>query len=268
MNTKMNEKCKVVALAIQKGGVAKTTSSVAMSAALAKLGYKVLLIDNDPQANSSRSLGRYDKTGQSISIYNIMDDMLNYKLIENSKGIVETDENFDLLPSNDSYASTELHLISKMNREYFMRQYIDLIRDDYDYILIDCPPNLGMLTINALVAADEILIPSQAQDYSATSIEQVLRTVQMIQRFPNQNLKIGGIFLTMFDPRRREDNFIKKGIEKGFSGCKLFEQTIPSSVRVPEASRKHLSIISYEPNGKVATAYKRLTEEVFINGSK
>lgn len=267
MNTKKNEECKVVALAIQKGGVAKTTSSVAMCAALAELGYKVLLIDNDPQANSSRSLGRYDKSGRNISIYNIMDDMLNYKLIDNSKGIVQTDENFDLLPSNDSYASTELHLISKMNREYFMRQYIELIRDKYDYILIDCPPNLGMLTINALVASDEILIPSQAQDYSATSIEQVLRTVQMIQRFPNQNLKVGGIFLTMFDARRKEDNYIRKGIEKGFSGYKLFKHTIPSSVRVPEAARKRLSILAYEPNGKVATAYRKLTEEVFINGS-
>lgn len=266
MNTKKSENCRVYCLAIQKGGVAKTTSSVAMSAALAELGYKVLLIDNDPQANSTRAVGKYGKTSPQNSITGIMEDLINFRIFGKEKGIAETDENFYILPSDDSYAGIELQMISIMNREYFMKKYIDMLRDDYDYIIIDCPPNLGMLTINALVAADELLIPAQAQDYSATSIQQVLNTVKMVWQYPNPDLKIGGIFLTMFDTRRKEDRHMKKSIEKAFCSIKLFDTTVPYSVRVAEAARKRKSIINYDTNGKVANAYRNLTQEVIHNG--
>ena len=265
MNTKKTNNCKVYCLAIQKGGVAKTTSSVAMSAALAELGYKVLLIDNDPQANSTRAVGKYGKTGSKISIANIMDDLINFRLFNKDKGILQTNENFDVLPSDDSYAGLELQMISIMNREYFLKKYVDMVREDYDYIIIDCPPNLGMLTVNALVASDEILIPAQAQDYSATSIQQVLNTIKMIWQYPNPNLKIGGIFLTMFDSRRKEDNLMKKNIDMAFNSIKLFDTTIPYSVRVSEAARNRKSIIGYETNGKVANAYRNLIQEVINN---
>ncbi len=266
MNTKKTENCKVYCLAIQKGGVAKTTSSVAMSAALAELGYKVLLIDNDPQANSTRAVGRFGKTGTQYSITNIMEDLINFRLFNKEKGILSTNENFDILPSDDSYAGIELQMISIMNREYFMKKYIEMLRDNYDYIIIDCPPNLGMLTINALVAADEVLIPAQAQDYSATSIQQVLNTIQMVWQYPNPDLKIGGIFLTMFDTRRKEDKYMKESIDVAFNSIKLFDTTIPYSVRVSEAARNRKSIIAYETNGKVANAYRNLIQEVINNG--
>lgn len=265
MNTKKTQNCKVYCLAIQKGGVAKTTSSVAMSAALAELGYKVLLIDNDPQANSTRAVGKYGRNGTEISITNIMDDLLNYRMFNKDKGIQNTDENFDILPSNDSYAGIELQMISIMNREYFLKRYVEMQREDYDYIIIDCPPNLGMLTINALVASDEVLIPAQAQDYSATSIHQVLNTIKMIWQYPNPNLKIGGIFLTMFNDRRNEDKYMLESIKLAFSSLRLFDTTIPYSVRVSEAARKRKSIIAYETNGKVANAYRGLVQEVLTS---
>ncbi len=265
MNTKEKE-CKVLCFAIQKGGVAKTTSSVSISAVLASCGYRVLLIDNDPQANSTRAVGKYDSRPGSISITNIMDDMFNYRAFDKNKGIRHTDEEFDILPSSDSYAGIELQMISMLSREYFLKRYVDMQRDDYDYIVIDCPPNLGMLTVNALVAADEVLIPAQAQDYSAMSIQQVLNTIKMIQQYPNPNLKIGGILLTMFNPRRNEDKFMQNSIKTAFHDVRLFETTIPYSIRVSEAARKHKSIIKYDADGKVAEAYVKFVEEVLSNG--
>ena len=264
MNTKKTNGCKVVALAIQKGGVAKTTSSVAMSAVLASEGYRVLLIDNDPQHNSTRALM---KGSVDVSVADIIDDLINFRPFESSKGIVQTEEGFDLLPSSDAYAGIEVRLMSmSLSREYFIKKYIDLVRDNYDYIIIDCPPNLGMLTINALVAADELLIPAQPQEYSATSIRQVLNTVQMIRQYSNSNLTVAGIFLTMFDGRRNEDNYMRDNIRNGFSAVKLYDTVIPFSVRVSEAARRRQSIINYDGKGKVAEAYKNLVKEVLLNG--
>ena len=264
MNTKKTNGCKVVALAIQKGGVAKTTSSVAMSAVLASEGYRVLLIDNDPQHNSTRALL---KGSIEVSVADILDDLINFNSFIKTKGIVQTEEGFDLLPSSDAYAGTEVRLMSmSLSREYFIKKYVDIVRGDYDYIIIDCPPNLGMLTINALVAADELLIPAQPQEYSATSIRQVLNTVQMIRQFSNSDLNVGGIFLTMFDSRRKEDNYMRSNIQQGFSNITLYDTVIPYSVRVSEAARKRKSIVNYDANGKVAEAYKNLVKEALING--
>lgn len=264
MNTKKTNECKVIALAIQKGGVAKTTSSIAISSILAEKGYKVLLIDNDPQHNSTRSL--IGSKEVEVSISDIMEDMMNYKNLDISKGIVNTNEDFDLLPASDSYAGIELRMISIMNREYFLRTYISQIRSNYDYIIIDCPPNLGMLTINALVAADELLIPSQPQDYSATAIQQVLNTVNMVWQHPNPNLKVSGIFLTLFDPRRKEDRLMQKNISVAFNQINLFETKIPYSIKVSEAARHRKSIVKYNEKSKVTEAYRNLVEELLRDG--
>ena len=263
MNTKKLNECKVIALAIQKGGVAKTTSSIAISSVLAEYGFKVLLIDNDPQHNSTRSLLGSKEVDCSIS--NIMEDMMNFVNPKPNMGIIHTNENFDILPASDSYAGIELRMISIMNREYFLKKYIEQIREFYDYIIIDCPPNLGMLTVNALVAADELLIPAQPQDYSATAIQQVLNTVKMIWQYPNPNLKIGGIFLTLFDKRRNEDKLMQQNISVAFENINLFETKIPYSVKVSEAARKRQSIIKYNDKCPVTIAYKGLVEEI-LNG--
>lgn len=264
MNTKKTNDCKTIAVAIQKGGVAKTTSSIAISAILAEQGYRVLLIDNDPQHNSTRALIKSNSAG--ISIATIISNLINNIGFDKSYGILQTNENFDIMPGSDEYAGIEFQMISIMNREYFMKKYIDMLRAEYDYIIIDCPPNIGMLTINALVAADEMLIPAQPQDYSATSIYQILNTVKMVWQFPNPNLKVGGIFLTMFDSRRNEDRFMKENITKAFDDIKVFDTVIPYSVRVSEAARHRQSIIKYDKKGKVTQAYKHLVEEVLSLG--
>ena len=265
MNTKKTNECRVIAFAIQKGGVAKTTSSIAMSAALSEQGYKVLLIDNDPQHNATRSLVKFKRGEAYVSITNIIDDLINFRTFNKEKGIIQTDEGFDILPSSDSYAGIEFQMISIMNREYFIQTYVNMIRDDYDFIIIDCPPNLGMLTINALTASDELLIPAQPQEYSATSIQQVLNTVKMVQHIPNPKLKVGGIFLTMFNSRRNEDNYMRGSIGIAFKDIPLFDTSIPYSVRVAEAARHRQSIIKYDKNGKVAEAYRNLLKEVVNN---
>lgn len=264
MNTKKTNDCKTIAVAIQKGGVAKTTSSIAISAVLAEQGYRVLLIDNDPQHNSTRALIKSNSAG--ISIATIISNLINNIGFDKSYGILQTNESFDIMPGSDEYAGIEFQMISIMNREYFMKKYIDMLRAEYDYIIIDCPPNIGMLTINALVAADEMLIPAQPQDYSATSIYQILNTVKMVWQFPNPNLKVGGIFLTMFDSRRNEDRFMKENITKAFDDIKVFDTVIPYSVRVSEAARHRQSIIKYDKKGKVTQAYKHLIEEVLSLG--
>ena len=264
MSTKKTDDCKTIAVAIQKGGVAKTTSSIAISAILAEQGYRVLLIDNDPQHNSTRALIKSNSAG--ISIATIISNLINNIGFDKSYGILQTNENFDIMPGSDEYAGIEFQMISIMNREYFMKKYIDMLRAEYDYIIIDCPPNIGMLTINALVAADEMLIPAQPQDYSATSIYQILNTVKMVWQFPNPNLKVGGIFLTMFDSRRNEDRFMKENITKAFDDIKVFDTVIPYSVRVSEAARHRQSIIKYDKKGKVTQAYKHLVEEVLSLG--
>lgn len=263
MNTKKTNECKVITLAIQKGGVAKTTSSIAISTVLAEKGYKVLLIDNDPQHNSTRSL--IDESKLQYTITDIMEDIINFRTPERERGIIPTNENFDILPCNDNYAGIEVRMMNTMNREYHLNRYLELQRDVYDYIIIDCPPNLGMLTINAITAADELLIPSQAQDYSATAIQQVLNTAGMCKQCTNPKLQIKGIFLTFFNNRRNEDRFMKESIEHSFSTITLFNTQIPNSVKVAESARRKQSIIKYDQNNPVSIAYKNLVEEL-ING--
>lgn len=263
MNTKKTNDCKAIAVAIQKGGVAKTTSSIAISAVLAEQGYKALLIDNDPQHNSTRALIKDNHS--EISIATIISNLINNTGFDKTYGILHTDENFDIMPGSDDYAGIEFQMISIMNREYFMKKYVDMLRDNYDYVIIDCPPNIGMLTINALVAADELLIPAQPQEYSATSVHQILNTVEMVWQFPNPQLKIGGIFLTMFDSRRNEDKFMRKSIKDVFSNINIFDTAVPYSIRVSEAARHHMSIVKYDKNSKVTQAYKNLVKEVIDN---
>lgn len=262
---KKTNRCRVIALCNQKGGVGKTTSAVALSAAIAKEGYKVLLIDNDPQANSTESLGLRKPDGMQITISSIFEDLMSFKAIPTGKGIVETNEQFNLLPADNTYSGIEISLISMMNREYFMKSYIDGIKKDYDYIFIDCPPNLGMLTVNALTASDELVIPAQPQKLSALSVQQLLHTVNMVRQFPNKDLKVNGIFFTMFDGRRNEDKMMLDGFKRGFD-LHLYTTTIPTSVKAAEAVTRKQSVVAYEPNCKVALAYKQLAIEVINNG--
>lgn len=256
-----NTQCRVISLCNQKGGVGKTTSSVALSAVLADMGYRVLLIDNDPQANSTEYLGKMQADGMQITIASIFEDLISFRPVPRGKGIVKTNEGFDLLPCDNTYSGVEVALVSVMNREYFMRKYIDDIRDLYDFILIDNPPNLGMLTVNALTASDELLIPAEAQTFSSLSVQQLLHTVEMIRQFPNPNLIVDGMFLTRFDGRRKEDRAMQNNFKNAIN-LKLLDTTIPISVKASEAASRKNSVFKYAPKCTVSMAYVELAREV------
>ena len=255
---------RTIAVANQKGGVGKSTTAINLSACLAEQGKKVLTIDMDPQGNTTSGLG-VDKNAVEDTLYELL---VGQSDVETTivKDVVE---NVDLIPSNVNLSGAEIELVGIDNKEYILKEITDKVKDNYDYIIIDCPPSLNMLTINALAAADTTLIPVQAQYLSAKGLEQLLQTVQKVRRQINPKLKIEGILLTMTDSRTNYGQQIDNLIRGAYgSKIKVFDQTIPRSVRAAEISAVGKSIFQHDPKGKVAEAYKSLTEEVMANAEK
>ena len=269
MEEKVMKDCKVLALCSQKGGVGKTTSCVNLAVGLAKAGKKVLVIDNDPQGSMTASLGYHNPDELPITLATILTKIVEDELFENTLGILHHQEGIDLIPANIELAGLEVALVNSMNREKMLKQVLDSAKHDYDFILLDCTPSLGMLTVNALAAADTTLIPVQAQYLSAKGLEQLLQTVQKVRRQINPKLKIEGILLTMTDSRTNYGQQIDNLIRGAYgSKIKVFDQTIPRSVRAAEISAVGKSIFQHDPKGKVAEAYKSLTEEVMANAER
>ena len=269
MEEKVMKDCKVLALCSQKGGVGKTTSCVNLAVGLAKAGKKVLVIDNDPQGSMTASLGYHNPDELPITLATILTKIVEDELFENTLGILHHQEGIDLIPANIELAGMEVSLVNCMNREKMLKQVLEGAKRDYDFILLDCTPSLGMLTVNALAAADTTLIPVQAQYLSAKGLEQLLQTVQKVRRQINPKLKIEGILLTMTDSRTNYGQQIDNLIRGAYgSKIKVFDQTIPRSVRAAEISAVGKSIFQHDPKGKVAEAYKSLTEEVMANAEK
>ena len=269
MEEKVMKDCKVLALCSQKGGVGKTTSCVNLAVGLAKAGKKVLVIDNDPQGSMTASLGYHNPDELPITLATILTKIVEDELFENTLGILHHQEGIDLIPANIELAGLEVSLVNCMNREKMLKQVLEGAKHDYDFILLDCTPSLGMLTVNALAAADTTLIPVQAQYLSAKGLEQLLQTVQKVRRQINPKLKIEGILLTMTDSRTNYGQQIDNLIRGAYgSKIKVFDQTIPRSVRAAEISAVGKSIFQHDPKGKVAEAYKSLTEEVMANAEK
>ena len=263
MEEKVMKDCKVLALCSQKGGVGKTTSCVNLAVGLAKAGKKVLVIDNDPQGSMTASLGYQNPDELPITLATILTKIVEDELFENTLGILHHQEGIDLIPANIELAGLEVALVNSMNREKMLKQVLDSAKREYDFILLDCMPSLGMLTVNALAAADAALIPVQAQYLSAKGLEQLLQTVQKVRRQINPKLKIEGILLTMTDNRTNYGKQISNLIRQAYGKhLKVFEQTIPRSVRAAETSAAGKSIFAYDPKGKVAEAYKSLAKEV------
>ena len=259
----------VLATVNQKGGVAKTTSCINIGAAMAREGKKVLLVDTDPQASMTISLGNQQPDQLAPTIADLMTKVMNDIPIAPGEGILHHPEGIDLLPANIALAGTEVSLVNAMSRETILKQVLARNRQDYDCIIIDCMPSLGMLTINALAAADAALIPVQAQYLSAKGLEQLLQTVQKVRRQINPKLKIEGILLTMTDSRTNYGQQIDNLIRGAYgSKIKVFDQTIPRSVRAAEISAVGKSIFQHDPKGKVAEAYRSLTKEVMANAEK
>ena len=253
----------IIAIANQKGGVGKTTTCANLGIGLVQEGKKVLLIDSDPQGSPTISLG-FDRPDQlPITLSDIMEKVMDENTIAPNEGLLPHEEGVSLMPANISLSGMEVSLVNAMNREKILKQYLDSVKRQYDYVLIDCMPSLGMLTINALAAADSVIIPVQAQYLPAKGLEQLLQTVSKVRRQINPKLKISGILLTMVDNRTNYAKEISSLLRDTYgSKIKVFVTDIPHSVRAAEISAEGKSIYSHDPKGKVAEAYRELTKEV------
>ena len=256
--------CTVISVANQKGGVAKSTTTLNLGVGLARKGKRVLLIDADPQGSLTASLGYVEPDEIGITLATIMMNIINEEDVE--EGILHHTEQVDLLPANIELSALEVSMSNVMSRELIMKEYIDTMRSRYDYILIDCMPSLGMMTINALVASDTVLIPVQAAYLPVKGLQQLIRTISMVKKRLNRKLTIQGILLTMVDFRTNYAKDIAFRVRHTYeSQIKIFKNVIPLSVKVAEASAEGKSIYQHCPNGKVAFAYENLTEEVLRN---
>ena len=257
------DNCHVIAITNQKGGAGKTTTTLNLGVGLANEGYRVLLIDADPQGSLTVSLGIKNPDELDISLATVMDAVINEKDLSEDAGILHHDEGVDLLPSNIELSGMETGLFNIMSREYVLKGYIETVRKNYDYILIDCMPSLGMMTINALVAADSVIIPSQPSFLSTKGLNLLLHSVSKVKRSINPGLRIDGILLTMVDSRTNNARDIIEALRTGIGqNIRVFETEIPHSVRAVECSLTGESIFSHDRNGKVAAAYEALTKEV------
>ena len=254
---------KVIAITNQKGGVGKTTTTVNLGVGLAQEGKRVLLIDADPQGSLTLSLGFKNPDTLDVSLATVMDALIRDVEPEPGMGIIHHDEGIDLLPSNIELSGVETRLINTMSREFVLKSYLDTVRSRYDYILIDCMPSLGMMTINALVAADSIIIPSQPSYLSTKGLNLLLQSVSKVKRSINPKLRIDGILLTMVEGRTTNAKSIIDALRNGIGqNIRIFQAEIPHSVRATECSMNGVSIYSHDKNGKVASAYHALTKEV------
>ncbi|WNH11413.1 ParA family protein [Thalassobellus suaedae] len=252
---------KIIAIANQKGGVGKTTTSINLAASLGVLEKKVLLIDADPQANATSGIG--------IDVENV--EIGTYQLLEHSnsakEAIIKTETpNLDLIPSHIDLVAIEIELVDKDEREYMMKKALIEIKNDYDYIIIDCAPSLGLLTLNALTAADAVIIPIQCEYFALEGLGKLLNTIKSVQKIHNPELDIEGLLLTMYDSRLRLSNQVVEEVQKHFNDM-VFQTIIQRNVRLSEAPSYGESIINYDASSKGASNYLSLAKEIINKNS-
>ena len=258
--------CRVIAIANQKGGVGKTTTCVNLGIGLARAGKKVLLVEADAQGSMAVSLGIAEPDELDVTLVNIMEKLINDEDLEPGEGIIHHEEGIDFLPANIELAGLETSLVNVMSREMVLRQYLDTLKGQYDYILIDCMPSLGMITINALVAADQVLIPVEAAYLPVKGLQQLIKTIGRVHRKLNYHLSIMGILLTKVDRRTNFARDISEQIREVYGDkIHIFENCIPLSIRAAETTAEGKSIYLHDPKGSVAKGYDSLTGEVLAD---
>lgn len=253
---------KILSIANQKGGVGKTTSSVNLSACLASLGNRVLLVDTDPQGNATSGVG-INKADVSNCVYNVLVEDLPAEEV-----VIPTSvNNLDIIPATIQLAGAEIELVPIISREIRLKNALDSLKDTYDYIIIDCPPSLGLLTINALTASHTVMIPVQCEYYALEGLSQLLNTIRLVQKHLNQSLMIEGVLLTMLDARTNLGIQVIEEVKKYFQD-KVYKTIIPRNVRLGEAPSHGLPIIEYDPKSRGAEVYLELAKEVMVNGER
>ncbi len=262
----MSHRATTIAIVNQKGGTGKTTSTENIGVALAIEGKKVLLVDTDPQASLTVCMGSTQPDELPVSLATVLAKTLEDKPLSEDEGILHHAEGVDLMPANIELAGLEVGLVNAMSRESVLKEYLSNVENKYDYILLDCMPSLGMLTINALAAADEVLIPVQAQYLSAKGLEQLLGTINKVKKQINPKLHIEGILLTMVESRANFSKDISRLIRDTYgANIRVFDTEIPKATKAAETSAMGFSIFKHDPNGKVAGAYRAVTKEVIAD---
>jgi chromosome partitioning protein len=262
----MRKTAKITAICNQKGGVGKTVTAVNLGIGLAREGKKVLLVDMDAQGSLTASLGYQRPDQMENTLATILGRIILDEPVSPGEGILHQAEAVDLLPANIELSGLEVTLVNTMSRETILREYLNSVRDQYDVILLDCCPSLGMLTINALAAADQVLIPMQAHYLSIKGLEQLIRTISNVKRKINPGLEIAGILITMADLRTTYSREIIELLRNSYGDkLRIFNSIIPQSIRAAETSAEGRSIYLHDPAGKVSAAYASLTREVLAS---
>ena len=261
--------CKVIAIENQKGGTGKSTTALNLGVGLSLAGKRVLLVDSDPQASLSLSLAVVKPDELPVSLSTVMTKVINDEPFDYDYGLIRCEEGVDLMPSSIELSGLETTMMNVMSREFVLKGYTDRMRSQYDYILIDCTPSLGILPINAFVAADSIIVPSQPRILSTKGLDLLMQSYRKVQRAINPNLRIDGILFTMVDFHTNNDRYIIDTMRSGIGQhINVFDTVIPSSVRVSEANLNCQSVFAYDSKCKVAEAYRNLTREVLEIGER